>query len=247
MGLFDWLSKLFGGTPGESPAAVADRLERFADRFENAGDVASASAARAAAEEARRAPSGWAARRIEAEFLKVRGLQPDGRPMAPAFGRTPDGADYARVGGQVRAGGSRGWRYNNPGYVRCSPRSSSYGSIGCDGEFAVFPDHDTGARALWSSLRDEYPNHTVRDALREHLPPEAGLDPEHMCGAAGLDPDARVETLTDASLAPALAEPSAGQCYDPDTADRPDWVDAAWDQPSASPDTGDATTPTDNS
>jgi hypothetical protein len=235
MGLFDWLAGLFGRKPDETAGDVADRIERIADRFEHAGDDAAASAARAAANEARRAPSTDAARRVEAEFLRSRGLRPDGRPLQPTLGRSPDGADYVRYGTTLRAGGSRAWRYNNPGYVRCSSRSASYGALGCDGEFAIFPDYWTGVRALRLSLHDDYPDHTVRDALRLHLPPEAGPDPDRICDEADLDAATRVEDLTDddcRAIAPALESQSGwtqGEQFDRGAADSPSWVETAWD------------------
>jgi hypothetical protein len=234
MGLFDWLARLFRGTPEETTEEVADRIERFADRFRHAGDDAAADAARAAADAARRAPTTEAARRIEAEFLRSRGLRPGGRPVRPVLGRGPGGAEYVRYGTALRAGGSRAWRYNNPGYVRCSSRSTDYGALGCDGEFAIFPDHGTGVQALRLSLRDEYPHHTVREALQQHLPPEAGADPHRICEAAGLDPAVKVEDLTDGhcrAIGPALeGQPGweEGRQFERGAEGCPTWVESAW-------------------
>ncbi len=234
MGLFDWLGWLFGGGPEETAEDVADRLERFADRFRNAGDDEAASAAREAADTARKMPDAAAARRIEADFLASRGLRPDGRPIKPALGRAPDGSDYVRYGAGLRAGGSRAWRYHNPGYVRCNSRADSYGAIGCDGELAIFPDDDTGLDALWNWLRDEYPGQTVRDALQQHLPPEAGADPAAICAKAGLDPAAKVEDLTDGdchAIGSALEARSGweeGRDFGRGAEGIPDWVESAW-------------------
>jgi hypothetical protein len=233
MGLFDWLTGLFGGKPDETPDDVADRLERIADRFSNAGDDAGSAAARTAADEARRTPTAEAARRVEAEFLRSRGLRPDGRPLKPVVGRGPD-ADYVRYGTTVRAGGTRAWRYNNPGYVRCSSRSTYYGALGCDGEFAIFPDYYTGVHALRMTLRDEYPGQPLGAALRQHLPPEAGVDPGRVCQEAGLDPATTVDDLKDVdfgAMGPALeGRPGwqAGDQFDRDAPDNPPWVDSAW-------------------
>jgi hypothetical protein len=236
MSLFDWLKTLFTGKPAETPDDVADRIERIADRFANAGNDAAAAAARAAADEARCAPNAGAAQGIEADFLRSRGLRPDGRPLRPVFGRGPSG-DYVRYGTTLRAGGSRGWRYHNPGYVRCSQAAMLYGALGCDGEYAIFPDHAAGMRALHRTLRDEYPQHTVREALGQHLPPEARLDPDRLCALAGLNPLATAATLSDAdaaALAPALEQQgdwSAGSEFGRDDNASPDWVQDAWDAP----------------
>ena len=237
MGLFDWLAGLFGSKSDEAPADVADRLDRVADRFSNSGDDASSGAARTAADEARRASTTDEARRIEAEFLRSRGLRPDGRPMKPAVGRGPGDTSYVRYGTSVRTGGSRSWRYNNPGYVRCSNRATSYGAIGCDGEFAIFPDYQTGVHALRMTLRDEYPGRPVGEALREHLPPDAGIDPDRIFSDIGLDPQTKVEDLGDVDfggLEPALeSQPGweSGEQFDRDAATSPEWVQSAWDDP----------------
>jgi hypothetical protein len=201
MGLFDWFLNLFRPKPGETPADVSDRLHRFGDRCRNAGDPEGERAARAAADDARLAPDTAAAIAIEHAFLRARGLGPDGRPPKPIRGQLANGPAYVRYGDRIRSGGSRSWRYNNPGYVRCSSRSASYGAIGCDGEYAIFPDERTGRYALVQTLRHDYPHHTVRDALREHLPPEANpAAVGERLERSGLDLTAPVETLSHEQL-----------------------------------------------
>lgn len=248
MGLFDWLAGLFGGKAGETPQEVADRLERFADRCAHVGDHVGEREAREAAQEARLAPTGADARLIERDFLRSQGLGLDGRPLKPVLGeRDDDGTGYVGYGRTMRAGGSRGWRYNNPGYVRCSNRSSSYGAIGCDGEYAIFPDYSTGSSALRQTLRDEHPGRPVRDALREHLPPEAG-DPDRICDEAGLDPTATTDGLTDAdceAMGRAFqSDPAwtAGDEFDRSDEAAPGWVSEAFDSAPTEPvDSGPAT------
>ena len=264
MGLFDWLAGLFGSKADETPADVADRLDRVADRFSHSGEDAAAGTARSAADEARRASTTEAARRIEAEFLRSRGLRPDGRPMKPAVGRGPDDTDYVRYGTTVRTGGSRAWRYNNPGYVRCSSRATSYGAIGCDGVFAIFPDYHSGVYALRRTLQDEYPGRPVGEALREHLPPEAGIDPDRIFSDIGLDPQTKVDDLGDidfGGLDSALEQQpgwESGEEFDRDTGGGPEWVQSAWDAPGGTDavsseaeatgsDVADEASPTDNS
>lgn len=251
MGLFDWLAGLFGGKAGESPQDVADRLERFADRCAHAGDTVGERAARNAAQDARLAPDAAEAQLVERAFLRSQGLGPDGRPLKPVLGeRGGGGPRYVGYGRTVRAGGSRGWRYNNPGYVRCSSRSSSYGAIGCDGEFAIFPDYSTGVHALHRTLRDEHPGKPVREALREHLPPEAG-DPDRICDESGLDPAVPTDGLTDAdceAMARAVeSDPAwtAGDEIDRSSESAPEWVSEAFGGAAEAPPSADG--PTDNS
>jgi hypothetical protein len=242
---------LFGGKSGDSPQEVADRLERFADRSAHAGDLVGERAARDAAQDARLAPDGAEARLIERAFLRSQGLGPDGRPLRPVLGeRGADGPRFVGYGRTVRAGGSRGWRYNNPGYVRCTDRSSSYGAISCDGEFAIFPDYATGVSALRQTLRDEHPGKPVREALREQLPPEAG-DPSRILDEAGLDPAAPTDALTEAdceAMGRAFqGQPAwtAGDEYDRGSESGPEWVSEEFGEAAESP--ADDGTPSDNS
>lgn len=243
MGLFDWFFNLFRPAAGESPADVADRLHRFADRFRNAGDFGAEQTAREAAREAREAPDTAAAVAIEHAFLRSQGLDANGRPPRPFRGQAAGGAEYVRYGDRARAGGSRAWRYHNPGYVRCSHRSSSYGAIGCDGEYAIFPDERTGARALAHTLRDEYPDRPLGEALREHLPPEANpsavLDALRRAGAdvtAGVAsvPFEQLEGAADACRGADGWQP--GEVLDHETS-AGEWADV-WSGPSGGGDSG---------
>ena len=59
-------------------------------------------------------------------------------------------ADGRRV---RRTGGTRAWRNLNPGNIRYSEFSRNAGAIGQAGGFAVFPDEETGTRAISSLLR----------------------------------------------------------------------------------------------
>src|SRR5262249_52228425 len=152
----------------------------------------------------------------------------------------------------------RAWRYNNPGYVRCSSRSTYYGALGCDGEFAIFPNYSTGLNAMRLSLQDEYPGHLIGDALRQHLPPEAGVDPQKLCEEAGLDPATKTEDVTPedfGGMGPALESKPGwepGSEFDRDAMDNPSWVETAWDAPAtetgvSDPGNADASPATDNS
>src|SRR5262245_61974775 len=201
MGFFAWLRRLLGFESLAPPAAdtiqdVADRLDRTADRFSNSTDVEGERAARDAASRARRAPTLKQALEIEREFQTARNLLQ--RKDKPRFSRGvgPAGQRYVSIGGVSRVGGSRAWRNNNPGYIRCSNRAIYYGAIGCDGEFAIFPDWYIGRAAMYRWLHDEYPDDTLRDALQQQLPPEAGPDAaQRIYDDCGLPPDTTVRDL----------------------------------------------------
>lgn len=176
MGFIRWLLRLLGldsPTPAisESPDTVADRIDRYADRCAAARDTVGEDEARITAADSRRAPTVIRALQLERDLYRKHGLQDDGRPARPSVG-TADGTDYVRSGRILRAGGSRQWRYNNPGYVRCSDRSASYGAIGCDGEWAIFETYDDGVRGFHRALQAEHPNQPIGEAVRDMLPAE---------------------------------------------------------------------------
>lgn len=64
---------------------------------------------------------------------------------------------YRNDGGKlVRTGGSSAWRNNNPGNIRSLGNfAKENGSIGEAKGFALFPDYETGRRALARLLRGE--------------------------------------------------------------------------------------------
>lgn len=77
-----------------------------------------------------------------------------------------DGTQYRHTGG------TRAWRNNNPGNIRYSEFSRRNGAIGQAGGFAVFPDEETGMRAISALLRsDSYNRLTVAGAISRYAPP----------------------------------------------------------------------------
>lgn len=78
----------------------------------------------------------------------------------------PDGRKYKKTGG------SRAWRNNNPGNIRYSKFARSHGAIGQAGNFAVFPDEETGVNAIRALLRSKsYNTLTVGGAISKYAPP----------------------------------------------------------------------------
>lgn len=77
-----------------------------------------------------------------------------------------DGTQYRKTGG------TRAWRNNNPGNIRYSEFTRRVGAIGQAGGFAVFPDEETGMRAIGELLRsDSYNRLTVAGAISRYAPP----------------------------------------------------------------------------
>jgi len=69
----------------------------------------------------------------------------------------------------VRHGGTRAWRNNNPGNLRYYEFAKRNGAIGQAGNFAVFPDEETGMQALYGLLQtDSYKNLTIANALKRY-------------------------------------------------------------------------------
>jgi hypothetical protein len=66
MGFFSAIKSFFMGS--DDPAALADEVERYADRFENAGDSENAALARGYARRIRNAADAREARRLYDEF-----------------------------------------------------------------------------------------------------------------------------------------------------------------------------------
>lgn len=238
------LALLFGRRPDpapapETPETVADRLDRYADRSLNAGDRAGERDARVAAAQARRAATVARALEIERDLYRAHGLRANGSPDRPAVG-TRGGTPYVRVGRQVRAGGSLPWRYNNPGYVRCTDRSASYGAIGCDGEFAIFPSEQAGVIGFTRSLRDERPHQPVEQAVREQLPADRADAVLDRLRDVGVDLGTRVGEMAEGALRAVgdacrdAGDWAAGNVYDRGADETvPDWVDDVWGDPPA--------------
>lgn len=70
------------------------------------------------------------------------------------------------------SGGTRAWRNNNPGNIRDGEFARRVGAIGAAGGFAVFPDYETGLKALAALLRTEtYRRLTLGQAINRYAPP----------------------------------------------------------------------------
>ncbi len=113
---------------------------------------------------------------------------------------------YKYDNGQVsrRSGGTRAWRNCNPGNLRLTPFSRENGAIGKAGGFAVFPDVETGRRALGNLLRSEnYINKTIRAAIYKYAPPHENNVASYnrqLIKLTGLDINKKISSLTGKQL-----------------------------------------------
>ena len=145
----------------------------------------------------------------EAELWKELAAACDGK--APPVERKPAGAHgtlkgkgYVVYANEVRSGGSRAWRNNNPGNIIGGKFATSQGAIGNDGRFAIFPDEATGSAALTNLLRsDGYKDLTVADAMKKYAPPAENDTAGYTAAvekATGLSGDKKMGTLTDEEM-----------------------------------------------
>src|SRR5262249_21813047 len=170
-------------------ADVADRLEHAADRYDNAEDPGSAQAAREAAKAARKCRTLEEALRVERAFLEAYGVLDRAAPPRPRAGNA-SGRRYVIYGNWARTGGAVGRRNNNPGRLRCGDWATDHGALGCDGEWAIFPDEETGLEALIRWLTERYADDPLDEVLRQQLPPEAPPNAaEQIEKKAGLAPE----------------------------------------------------------
>ncbi len=110
-------------------------------------------------------------------------------------------ADGRRV---RRTGGTRAWRHLNPGNIRYSEFSRNAGAIGQAGGFAVFPDEETGTRAISSLLRGQsYNNLTIARAITRYAPPSENNTAAYhrrIQQITGLNINRRISDLSDGEL-----------------------------------------------
>ena len=103
-----------------------------------------------------------------------------------------------------RTGGTRAWRNMNPGNIRYSEFSRNAGAIGQAGGFAVFPDEETGTRAISSLLRGQsYNNLTIARAITRYAPPSENNTAAYhrrIQQITGLNINRRISDLSDGEL-----------------------------------------------
>ncbi|MDR1697070.1 MAG: hypothetical protein LBR41_02525 [Rickettsiales bacterium] len=115
------------------------------------------------------------------------------------FYTNPDGTGF------VRSGGTLAWRNNNPGNITCvGGRATRPGAAGCNGRFIVFPDENTGMRAITELLQSRvYNTLSVGAAIMKWAPPvenDTVAYQNHLARVTGLSLDRAISSLTELEL-----------------------------------------------
>lgn len=112
----------------------------------------------------------------------------------------------------------RSIRTNNPGALNYGPFAQRYGAVGSDGRLAIFPDVETGRRAM-SGLLDTYERqhglNTVAGIINRWAPPNVdnnstGLYIKTVASKLGVDPNAPLTAQHRPALMDAMAAYEAG-------------------------------------
>jgi hypothetical protein len=253
--------------PEETIDDMADRLDRQADRYRNAGDFKREQEARQAANEVRHSTALAGAQDIERAFNLTHSSDADQDATAPQ--RLDPGTSghwgsdrYVVYDDELRAGGSRAWRNNNPGNIEDGNFARAHGAIGSDGRMAVFPDTETGRQALRDLLStDTYSDLNIRDALSRYAPAiENNVDSyvNAIANQTGLSADTVLGDMSDAQLDAVVGAIQThegwteGDVYDGGE-ESPQWAREVLGQPSTPGDdphgdpSDDDSAPTDNS
>ena len=99
----------------------------------------------------------------------------------------------------TRSGGSRAWRNSNPGNLRYTEKTRQDGAIGHAGGFAIFPDEETGIKALQELLKsDTYKKLSIAEAIMRYAPPHENDTQQYkkqLQKMTGLDIRTKIDSL----------------------------------------------------
>lgn len=120
--------------------------------------------------------------------------------------KTENGLCYVMDNGSKieRIGGTIAWRNNNPGCIRYSARMVELGAIGKADGFAVFPNEETGMRAIKSLLlSDAYCDLNISAAINKYAPPHENNTAHYinsLCGIVGVSRNTKICELNDEQM-----------------------------------------------
>ncbi|MGR3808213.1 integrating conjugative element protein [Pasteurella testudinis] len=111
---------------------------------------------------------------------------------------------YRNADGKLirREGGTLAWRNQNPGNIRAGDFAKRHGAIGVGPSgFAIFPDAETGERAIHALLKTkDYNNQTIAGAIERYAPRKENntdLYIKMVTSTTGLDKNTRMSSLSD--------------------------------------------------
>ena len=127
-------------------------------------------------------------------------------PTVQKVTRTNHGLCYEMNNGakMERVGGTIAWRNNNPGCIRYSQNMIALGAIGKADGFAVFPNEETGMRAIKSLLlSDSYRNLNISSAINKYAPPHENNTAHYissLCNIVGVSRTTKLCELNDEQM-----------------------------------------------
>jgi murein DD-endopeptidase MepM/ murein hydrolase activator NlpD len=112
--------------------------------------------------------------------------------------------EYRQADGdiEVREGGHRNWRSNNPGNLEYGNFARNHGAIGSDGRFAIFPTMDAGTEAQKDLLKGKYGDHALQDMIPIYAPPHENDTTSYLNNIIpkGATPETKVNELNDSQF-----------------------------------------------
>jgi hypothetical protein len=128
--------------------------------------------------------------------------------LQPGDTLTVGNKKYVIYPDEVRSGGTVAWVCRNPGNIRSGEKYGAYKGKSFQtksvGAFAIFPDEETGMRAIISVLKG-YGHVTVAQAMHKYAPSGDGVNNPDKYGRTvakgiGVDVGTYVDTLNDTQL-----------------------------------------------
>jgi hypothetical protein len=160
------------------------------------------------------------------------GTTPQQQRTTPGTAGRHGGDRYVVYADEVRTGGTRAWRNNNPGNMEAGAFANQHGAIGSDGRFAVFPNEAAGTAAVRALLGTAgYRNLTIADAIARYAPPHENDTAAYTAGVSrmtNLDATRAISSLNGAELDAVVGAIRRVEGWQPGhtytTASGPDWA-----------------------
>lgn len=111
---------------------------------------------------------------------------------------------YSDGSQDIRSGGSKAWRNNNPGNIDYGDFAIAHGAIGANGDFAIFPDEATGRAAEIALLKSaSYQSQSLAGAIGRWAPPSSNDTDAYITAVStsiGLPKDTPMNSLNQTQL-----------------------------------------------